>query len=152
MSDARVLAMVAEAMGSSVPADVPALRKEMGSLGPWTGARVAAPAVSPAADADGVRLASWRQLLDSGLMQEGEPHLAATARPTVAMVSATAAAALGDFVTVTGPAGAVTLPVVAADIVDDAVWLPLNSPGCHVYADLGVVPGEQVRLSPGGAA
>ena len=56
-------------------------------------------------------LASWRQLLDSGVMQDGEPHLAATARPTVAMVSAKTAAGLGDTVTVTGPAGSLTLPV-----------------------------------------
>jgi NADH-quinone oxidoreductase subunit G len=46
----------------------------------------------------------------------------------------------------------VTLPVLVGDVLDDVVWLPTNSPGCHIYADLGVVPGDQVRLSTGGAA
>ncbi len=152
MSDARVLAMVAEAMGSSLPADVASIRKEMGALGPWTGARTPAPDTAPGASADGVVIASWRQLLDSGLMQEGEPHLAATARPTVAIVSASMAAALGETVTISGPAGSVTLPVVTGDVLDRVVWVPTNSPGCHIHADLGAVPGTPVQLSAGGAA
>jgi NADH-quinone oxidoreductase subunit G len=152
MPDARVLAMIADEMGRSVPGDVTSLRRELGALGPWTGARMAAPQVGATTADDGVRLASWRQLLDSGVMQEDEPHLAATARPTVAMVSATTAAALGDTVTVTGPAGSVTLPVVAAEVLDDVVWLPTHSPGCHIYSDLGAVPGDRVRLTAGGAA
>jgi NADH-quinone oxidoreductase subunit G len=152
MSDARVLAMVSEAMGLPAPADVTAIRSELGRLGPWAGARAEAPAVAPVASPDGILLASWRQLLDSGVMQEGEPHLAATARPTVALMSAATAAGLGDSVTVTGPTGSVTLPAVVADVLDDVVWVPLNSPGCHVHADLGAVPGATVRLSPGGAA
>ncbi len=152
MSDARVLAMIAEAMGVPMPADVTSIRSELGGLGPWTGARVSAPAVAPAGGGSGTVLASWRQLLDSGLMQEGEPHLAATARPTVALMSAKTAAGLGDAVTITGPTGSVTLPVQIADVVDEVVWVPLNSPGCHVHADLGVVPGATVQLSAGGAA
>jgi NADH-quinone oxidoreductase subunit G len=99
-----------------------------------------------------VVLASWRQLLDSGVLQDGEPHLAATARPTVARMSANTAAGLGTRVTLSGPAGALTLDVEAADVVDGVVWVPLNSPGCHVYSDLGAAPGSQIRLSPGGAA
>ena len=152
MSDARVLAMIAEAMDLSAPADVTAVRRELGALGPWTGARAATPDAGPAAPTDGTVLASWRQLLDSGVMQEGEPHLAATARPTVAMVSAATAAALGETVTITGPTGAITLPLVVGEVLDGVVWVPLNSPGCHVHADLGAVPGTQIRLSPGGAA
>ena len=152
MSDARVLSMIAEAMGLRVPADVPSLRAELGRLGRWTGARRAAPTVPPAPPQSGVVLASWRQLLDSGVMQDGEPHLAATARPTVALVSAATAASLGETVTVTGPRGSVTVPVAVGDVLDDVVWLPLNSPGCHVHADLGVAPGGVVTLSAGGAA
>jgi NADH-quinone oxidoreductase subunit G len=124
----------------------------LGALGPWTGDRVAAPEV-PAADwRDGVVLSSWRQLLDSGVMQDDEPHLAATARPTVAIASAVTVAALGDTVTVQGPAGSVTLPLTVGDVLDDVVWLPTNSPGCHIYSDLGAVPGDQVHISGGGAA
>jgi NADH-quinone oxidoreductase subunit G len=152
MGDARVLAMIAEELGFTQQADVRAIRAEMGALGPWTGARLEAPAVPAGRVPDGVVLASWRQLLDSGLMQDGEPHLAATARPTVAVMSAQAAAAVGDTVTVSGPAGSVTLPVEPGEVIDGVVWLPMNSPGCHVHADLGVVPGSAVRLSAGGAS
>jgi NADH-quinone oxidoreductase subunit G len=152
MTDARVLAMIGEAMGTSQPADVNAIRAELGALGPWTGARAAAPDVAPGAAVEGIVLASWRQLLDSGVMQDGEPHLAATARPTVALVSAATADGLGETVTVTGPAGSITLPVVVGEVLDEVVWLPLNSPGCHVHADLGAVPGTAVQISAGGAA
>ncbi len=152
MGDARVLAMIAEAMGVSAPGDVASLRREMGALGPWTGERSAEPTTGPGAAGMGMRLTTWRQLLDSGLMQEGEPHLAATSRPTVAVLSATTAAQFGETVTVTGPLGSVTVPVAVGDILDDTVWLPLNSPGCHVYAELGVREGDQVGLIRGGGA
>ena len=152
MADAKVLSMIADAMDVSLPGEVRAIRAELGSLGPWAGGRFQTPAVASGAAADGVVLASWRLLLDSGVMQEDEPHLAATARPTVAMVSATTAAALGETVTVTGPSGSVTVPVEAADILDDVVWVPMNSPGCHIHTDLGVSPGASVRLTAGGAA
>jgi len=152
MSDATVLAMIAASMGYDQPGDVRAIRQQFGALGAWSGARFDAPTDAPGEAPEGVVLASWRQLLDSGVMQEGEPHLAATARPTVAMVSERTAAALGESVTVSGPAGSVTLPVVAGDVLDDVVWVPMNSPGCHVHSDLGSVPGTAVRLSAGGAA
>ncbi len=152
MGDAKVLSMVADAMGVALPGDVRSIRMELGSLGPWAGSRFQTPAVASGAGATGTVLASWRLLLDSGLMQEDEPHLAATARPTVAMASATAVAALGDTVTVTGPAGSVTLPLKVADIADDVVWVPMNSPGCHIHTDLGATPGASVRLTAGGAA
>jgi NADH-quinone oxidoreductase subunit G len=151
-SDARVLSMIATALDVDMPADITSLRLELGRLGPWSGARVAGPEGGSGAGASGVVLASWRQLLDSGVMQEGEPHLAATARPTVALVSAATAAALGDFVTITGPLGSLTLPVAVGDVLDDVVWVPMNSPGCHIHADLGVVPGASVQISAGGAA
>jgi len=152
MGDARVLSMIAEELGLAHAGDTRSIRLEMGALGPWTGARSEAPAVPAGHAQAGIVLASWRQLLDSGLMQDGEPHLAATARPTTAVLSARTAAAIGDTVTVSGPVGSVTLPVQVGDILDDVVWLPMNSPGCHIHADLGVVPGAAVRLSAGGAS
>ena len=42
--------------------------------------------------------------------------------------------------------------VAVGEILDDTVWLPLNSPGCHVYAELGVREGDQVGLTRGGGA
>jgi NADH-quinone oxidoreductase subunit G len=148
-SDAQVLAMISDAMGMPSPRDVAGLRSEMGRLGAWSGTRAAGPEVTPGAPAEGTVLATWHQALDSGAMQENEPYLAATARPTVAVVPAAQAAELGDVVTVRGPRGSVTLPAVAGDVVDGAVWLPLNSPGCHVYADLGVVAGDPVTIERG---
>ena len=75
-----------------------------------------------------VRLASWHQLLDSGRMQDGEPHLAGTARPVVARVSAATAAqaglADGDKVTVTTDRGSLTVPLEVVPMADHVVWLP----------------------------
>jgi NADH-quinone oxidoreductase subunit G len=57
-----------------------------------------------------------------------------------------------DSVTISGPLGSVTLPLEIGSVVDGAVWVPLNSPGCHVYTDLGVVVGDTVTITAGGAA
>jgi NADH-quinone oxidoreductase subunit G len=154
MPDAQVLGMIADAMDRPVgPSDVNALRAELGTLGPWRGPRADLPRVPAGARAEGLVLASWRQLLDSGLLQEGEPHLAATARPTVAKVSAATAMRLGltETATLHGPAGMVTLPVEIADVTESVVWVPMNSPGCHIYRDLGARPGDTVRVTAGGA-
>ena len=55
-------------------------------------------------------LAGWRMLLDAGRLQDGEPHLAGTARPPVARLSAATAAEIGaadgDPVTVSTDRGA----------------------------------------------
>ena len=156
MSDGRVLAMLAEAMDSSIGrGDVKSLRTELDSFGPWTGARSAVPSDSAAVvQTGGPHLVTWRLLLDEAAMQEGEPNLAGTRRRTVAVVSAATAASLGvaagQQVTVTGPAGSVSVPVDIGSIVDNAVWLPSNAADCAI-ASLGVAPGQPVRVS-GGAA
>ena len=156
MSDATVLGMLARAMGAAVGAwDGPGMRRELAALGTWTGARAEAPNVNaPAASDEGFRLASWRELLDAGVMQEGEPHLAATARPVVAVLSAAALAALGSPATVrvTGPLGSVQLPAVAGEVLDNVVFLPMNAPGCSIYTDLGARIGATVDVTAGGAA
>ncbi len=156
MADGRVLAMLADVMGSSIGrGDVKSLRNELDSLGPWTGARAVAPSDSAAAEqTGGPLLVTWRLLLDDAALQEGEPNLAGTRRRTVAVVSAATAASLGvaagQRVTVTGPAGSVSVPVEIGSIVDNAVWLPSNASDCAI-ASLGVAPGQPVRVS-GGAA
>ena len=136
--------------------DAAAARAELAALGAWRGARPAAPAVlsTPQASvADGeLRLATWHQLIDAGRLQDGEPYLAGTARPAVARVSAATAAdaglADGDKVTVApvvgyAGAGSVTVPLEVIDMADGAVWLPANSPGSAVRADLGCRAREQ---------
>jgi len=97
-----------------------------------------------------MRLATWHQLIDAGRMQDGEPYLAGTARPVVARVSAATAAAAGladgDKVSVTTTAGSVTVPLDVTEMADGVVWLPANSPGSAVRADLAAGHGSRVSL------
>jgi NADH-quinone oxidoreductase subunit G len=83
-------------------------------------------------------------------MQDGEPYLAGTARPTVARASvatATAAGAVdGDKVTVATTAGSVTVPLEVTDMTDGVVWLPTNSSGAGVRTDLSAGHGSRVTL------
>jgi NADH-quinone oxidoreductase subunit G len=62
-----------------------------------------------------------------GRLQDGEPHLAGTARPAVARMSATTAQSIGavdgDPVVV---GGAVTLPLEVTAMPDGVVWAPLG--------------------------
>ena len=152
MSDAQVLSYISDAMGVAAPADV---RAELAQFGAWSGDRapfqpIAAGAAASTAPGEAV-LASWHQLLDSGSLQSDEPHLAATAREAVAVLSASAAAAMGGTVKVSTDAGSVTVPVVAGDIADGVVWLPTKSAGCDIHRDLGVDAGAVVRIEAGGA-
>jgi NADH-quinone oxidoreductase subunit G len=156
MSDATVLGMIAKAIGKQAGAwDVAGIRRELSSLGLWNGAREAAPVDQSAAqNIDGFRLASWRELLDAGVMQEGEPFLAATARPVAALVSAKSASQLGSpsTVIVAGPNGSVTLPLVIGDVIDNVVFVPMNSTDCSIYRDLGARIGSAVVVTAGGVA
>jgi NADH-quinone oxidoreductase subunit G len=103
-----------------------------------------------------VLLATWRRLLDNGSMQDGEPHLAGTARPAVALLSETTAARLGIHlggkVTVSTPRGSVTLPVAATDLPEGVVWVPGNSGPATVRRSLGVGHGAVVTVRSGNGA
>ncbi|HEX7160180.1 MAG TPA: NADH-quinone oxidoreductase subunit G [Trebonia sp.] len=161
-TDLYVLGAIADEMDVHLGLpDAAAARLELASIGAWRGARPAAPAVfstppvlpTPAtsrADGTEVRLATWAQLIDVGRMQDGEPFLAGTARPVVARVSAATAAAAGvangDKVTVATATGSVTVPLDVTDMADGVVWLPTNSSGAAVRADLGAGHGSRVTL------
>jgi NADH-quinone oxidoreductase subunit G len=161
-TDLYVLGAIADEMDVHLGLpDAAAARLELASIGTWRGARPAAPAVfstpavlptSSTSTAGGteVRLATWAQLIDAGRMQDGEPYLAGTARPVVARVSAATAAAAGvangDKVTVATSAGSVTVPLDVTDMTDGVVWLPTNSSGAAVRADLGAGHGSRVTL------
>lgn len=133
--------------------DVATVREEMNRLGCWTGPRPAAPDFdalpNPVPGPGQAVLAGWRMLLDAGRMQDGEPNLAATARPVVARLSPDTAASIGagDTVTVSTGQGSITLPLEITDMPAGVVWLPLNSPGSTVHQTLGVTPGEIVTIS-----
>jgi NADH-quinone oxidoreductase subunit G len=158
-SDSRVLTALAEEVGVDLGLpDAAAARAELGRLGTWKGTPPEAPdaPVSHAERPDvGLAvLAGWRMLLDAGRLQDGEPHLAGTARPPVARLSpATAAeigAAEGRPITVATSRGDITLPLAITDMPDRVVWLPLNSPGCRVNPVLAATPGDVVAISAGG--
>ena len=155
LSDLRVLDAIAAEMGVGLglPDDA-AARDELQRLGTWEGPRPqlldARPALSPKPLAGQAILAGWRMLLDAGRLQDGEPHLAATARrPVVRLSSSTAAeigVAEGDPVIVGTDAGAITLPLNLSDLPDRVAWLPLNSGPSAVHDQLGVTAGAVVNI------
>jgi len=163
LSDARALSVLADALGVSIGvSDARIAARGLRSLEPFTGARAADPQVAPSrapqAGAGEAVLATWRELLDRGALQEGEKYLAATGRRPVARVSAATAVLLGiaegEAVHVATDAGGVTLPLAVSALPDGVVWVPTNSAGCTVVTDLGLDPTVPsiVRLTHGGAA
>ncbi len=154
VTDLRVLTFLADEIG--VDLGIPtaaAAADERARLGLWSGDRPAPPRVdpSPPEPARGQAvLAGWRMLLDAGRLQDGEPYLAGTARtPAVRLSEATAAEiglSNGELVMVSTDRGTITLPLEVTDMADRVVWLPLNSPGCHVHRELGVTTGAVVSI------
>jgi NADH-quinone oxidoreductase subunit G len=151
LPDARVLAGIAEELGRPLGfRSTEDAHARMVEMGPWDGERAAMPDTPSskvkALGKNELALATWKLMLDNGSMQDGEKYLRATARTPVCRVSRGAAAALGEMVTLTGDRGSVTLPVeVADDLADDTVWVPANSTGNGVLADLAS-PGSGVRV------
>ncbi|HEY3751220.1 MAG TPA: NADH-quinone oxidoreductase subunit G [Pseudonocardiaceae bacterium] len=111
------------------------------------------PATAKTAGVGEAILATWRQLLDNGSMQDGEPHLAATAKTPVVRLNAITAAGLGvvfgELVTVYTEHDSVTLPAFEADLPADVVWLPANSGPVSVHR-LGVGHGDLVGVRAAG--
>ena len=154
-ADVRVLAALADEVGIDLALrDAATVRAEHTRLGSWQGTRAAAPDVAPAEPArpavGQAVLAGWRMLLDSGRLQDGEPHLAGTARPAVVRLSPATAAELGvvdgRHVTVGSPHGSITLPLEITEMPDRTVWLPLKSPGSTVHATLRAAVGDVVAI------
>jgi NADH-quinone oxidoreductase subunit G len=134
--------------------DAAAARRELAALAGWQGSRapaesVAATPVTEPAAGEAV-LATWHELLSPGPMSDGEPFLAGTARPAVAVMSAATAAeagtADGGKVTVTTAHGAVTVAVRTASMPDRVVWLPTRAAGCETRRELGAGHGTRVNL------
>ncbi len=155
MSDGRVLNALSEELDIDLALpSVAAARDELVRLAP-TSAPTSAPvvaAVSPATPGSGhALLATWHELIDAGRMQDGDEHLAGTAKPARAVLSAGTAASLGvsdgDHVGVATDRGAVVVPIVVGEILDAVVWLPTNARGCAVRATLGARHGTLVRLT-----
>ncbi|UPZ30687.1 NADH-quinone oxidoreductase subunit G [Streptomyces sp. LRE541] len=156
-TDARVLQMLADAMDVHLGLpDLRTVRGELDRLGAWDGPRATEPletaAQLPRPAAGEAVLAGHRLLLDQGRLQEGDEALAGTRHAAHARVSAATAAEAGvkdgDTLAVTGPLGAVELPLRITQMPDRVVWLPLNSAGGGVASDTGAAPGALVRIGP----
>jgi NADH-quinone oxidoreductase subunit G len=147
LPDSRVLAGIAEELGRPLRfPTVTEVRAQMEDLGPWDGDRAAhEPVLASGEGGDGIVLATWKQLLDNGTMQDGDDNLHATARPAVARLSQSLYDECGALVTITGDRGEWTLPAEVADLPDDVVWVPSNSTGNGVLADLAS-PGSRVTV------
>ncbi len=159
LPDARVLAVLARAMHADLGfTDSDGAAAALRSLGAARLPRrpVAAPpaAVPPSPAAGEAVLATWRQLLDLGRGQDGEPDLAATARPAVARLSAATAdeiqVADGSPVVVSTRHGAITLPLEITEMPDRVVWVPQNSPGSTVFETLRATSGAVVSIGQWG--
>jgi NADH-quinone oxidoreductase subunit G len=166
-TDLYVLGAIADRMDVHLGLpDAAAARSELAALGTWRGERPAPPApvsldvirdeAEQTPQGAAVRLATWRQLLDSGRMQDGEPSLAGTARPVVARMSAATAAAAGiadgDKVTVAAGQRAVTVPAEVVPMADHVVWLPAAGLArAGTAAELPPYPAEQDPAFPAGS-
>jgi NADH-quinone oxidoreductase subunit G len=153
-SDLRVLNFLADEIGVDLALpNAAAAGDEMARLGIWAGPRPEPPAVTSQQARPGAGeavLSSWRMLLDAGRLQDGEPHLAGTARPPVVRLSPATAteigAAEGDSVAVRSDRGEITLPLAITEMPDRVVWLPMNSPGSAVHQQLGTTIGAVVSI------
>jgi NADH-quinone oxidoreductase subunit G len=152
LPDLRVLSGIAEELGRPLGfRTVAEARLQMEEIGGWDGDRATlsrddAPSHDPLdAPAGEVALATWKQMIDNGSMQDGEDHLRATGRAPVARVTAAVYDALGSTVTISGDRGSVTLPAEVADIADGTIWVPANSFGDGVLAGLAS-PGSRVTV------
>jgi len=161
MPDLRVLAAIADEMDAPLRLpDTATARAELVGCGRWSGPSPAPPAVAPAQPPEPqpgqAVLTTWRLLLDRGRLQDGEPHLAATARRPVVRLSATTATEIGardgETVRVSTDRGAVSLPLVVTPMPDRVAWLPTNSAGSAVHRTLGAIAGDLVRIWAGGAS
>jgi NADH-quinone oxidoreductase subunit G len=154
LPDLRILAGIAEELGHPLGfRTVGEARAEMEEMGPWDGERASLRGFETVAGAtssttDGLALSTWKLLVDNGSMQDGDKAYRATARGAVARISQATYDAHGPTVTLTGDRGSVTLPAEVADLDDGVVWLPANSTGKGVLADLAS-PGSRVSIAKG---
>ena len=161
LPDLRVLAGIAEEMQLSLGfRTTEQVWDEMSQVGPWDGVRVVSdswtdhdvsdPGVT-LADGSGLVLASWKQLIDDGRMQDGDEAMRQTARKPLVLVSRETLEShgleIGALVTLSGPRGSVDLPVAVGDVVPGTVWAPATAPGLAVRQLVGPA-GSPVTLTP----
>ncbi|HZY76822.1 MAG TPA: molybdopterin dinucleotide binding domain-containing protein, partial [Jatrophihabitantaceae bacterium] len=159
ISDAQVLDALAEELDVRLGLrTVTAARDELARLGSWderlpAPSRAAGPVATPGSGQ--AVLATWHEVLDAGRSQDGDEHLAGTAKPARAVLSASTAARLGiadgGTVAVSSDAGVIVVPAVIGEAADGVVWLPTNARDCAVRATLGVTAGAVVGVTSSSA-
>ncbi|GAA4620854.1 NADH-quinone oxidoreductase subunit G [Saccharopolyspora hordei] len=154
--DCRVLDTLAVEMDADLFTQSPAAASaELERIGPNVGDRLPGPdepvSAAPTPGPGQAVLATWRQLLDNGSLQDDEPNLAGTARRTVAVLSPRTAErielGLGQRIEVRTAKGAIVLPVELADMPDDVVWVPTDSGTSRVHRALGAGHGALVDIA-----
>jgi NADH-quinone oxidoreductase subunit G len=156
MSDLRVLAALADALGTDLGFRTAAqARDELTELGSWEGERTEAPdypAGEPAEPASSTALlATWRMALDESRALDGEPHLRATARAPEARMSPSTAADAGitSVAVIRNDRGSITMPAVLdSEMIDGVVWLPGRAPGQGIPQHLAASAGDLVTIEP----
>ena len=160
LPDLRVLAGIAEELSAMGHGSALGFRTseqvwdELGQLGPWDGERAQTTAVEAGtSDPDaGLVLASWKQLIDDGRMQDGDEAMRRTARKPIVLVTGEILDELGnrpgDLVTLSGPLGSLDLPIGVADLAEGTVWAPASAPGASVREHVGP-PGSPVTITGG---
>ncbi|MEJ7773594.1 MAG: NADH-quinone oxidoreductase subunit G [Nocardioidaceae bacterium] len=160
LTDTRVLAGISDELDRSLGyRTAEEARSEMREIGPWDGERAAMTSAErprpPLVSNGSFIVSTWRLLIDDSRAVDGEPHLRATGRRPVAVLSAAALARLGvgtgDSVTVSTEIDHLTVPVTVGDIDDAVVWLPSNSGGVSLQGRLGVGAGGVVTIRGGEA-
>ncbi|HVD19705.1 MAG TPA: NADH-quinone oxidoreductase subunit G [Propionibacteriaceae bacterium] len=157
MSDLRVLAALADALGSDLGFRTAVeARAELDELGVWEGEPGEPPDYSAGepAEPNGTTavLATWRMALDESRAMDGEPYLQATARAAEARISPGTAARAGisSVAVISNDRGAITLPaVVDQEMIDGVVWLPSRAPGLGIPQHLAATAGDLVTIGPG---
>ncbi|MFL6090728.1 MAG: NADH-quinone oxidoreductase subunit G [Aeromicrobium sp.] len=142
LPDARVLRGIAAELGKALSVDVMPDKTE------FVAPNVES-AQAPVLKDGHVVLSTWKQLIDDGRCQAGQPEYHATARPAVLKANTATLAAAGvkaDGSAVIGTsAGSATFPVeVEETMADGVVWAPTNN-GQHLGA-LGMHHGAVVTL------
>jgi NADH-quinone oxidoreductase subunit G len=154
MSDLRVLAALADALGTDLGFRTAAqARAELDELGSWEGDRIDAPDY-PAGElaepgSGAALLATWRMALDDSRALDGEPYLQATARaPEVRMSPSTAAdAGITSVAMISNDRGSITMPAVLdSEMIDGVVWLPSRAPGLGIPQHLAASAGDLVTI------
>ena len=157
MSDLRVLAALADALGTDLGFRTPAeARAELDELGVWEGQRSEAPDYDAGETAEpndtAAVLATWRMALDESRALDGEPYLQATARAAEARLSPSTAEAAGisSVAKISNDRGSIALPAVLdPEMIDGVVWLPSRAPGNGISRHLAATAGDLVTIGPG---